>query len=182
MYPRPRDGGLFEQVLLLNASFEPLNVINWRRAVKLVFMEKVEVVEESDHEVRSVSESMRIPSIVRLVRFVRFRRNEARFSRRNVYARDHYHCQYCNRRYPVEELTCDHVIPRSRGGGTSWTNIVTCCVKCNRKKGGRTPEEAGFTLVKKPVRPPWLWGFHVRASGRHAPPGWQTYLNYTHQH
>jgi len=172
------DGELFEQVLLLNASFEPLNVINWKRAVKLVFMEKVEVVEESDRVIRSVSESMRIPSIVRLVRFVRFRRREARFSRRNVYARDHYRCQYCNTRFPVSELTCDHVIPRSRGGGTSWTNIVTCCVQCNRRKGGRTPEEAGLHLLRRPVRPSWLWGFQIRTTGRKAPPGWGTYLKY----
>jgi 5-methylcytosine-specific restriction endonuclease McrA len=172
------DGELFEQVLLLNASFEPLNVINWKRAVKLVFMEKVEVVEESERVVRSVSESMRIPSVVRLVRFIRFRRREARFSRRNVYARDHYKCQYCAKRYPADELTCDHVIPRSRGGGTDWTNIVTCCVGCNRKKGGRTPEEAHLKLLKNPVRPSWLWGFHARTPGRKAPPGWRTYLRY----
>lgn len=163
---------------MLNASFEPLNVINWKRAVKLVFMEKVEVVEESERVIRSVSESMRIPSVVRLVRFIRFRRREARFSRRNVYARDHYKCQYCGRRYPADELTCDHVIPRSRGGGTDWTNIVTCCVSCNRKKGGRTPEEAHLQLLKAPTRPSWIWGFHIRAGGRKPPPGWETYLSY----
>jgi 5-methylcytosine-specific restriction endonuclease McrA len=146
--------------------------------VKLVFMEKVEVVEESERVIRSVSESMRIPSIVRLVKYVRFRRREAKFSRRNVYARDHYHCQYCNKRYPVDQLTCDHVIPRSRGGGTTWTNIVTCCVNCNRRKGGRTPEEAGLKLLRQPERPSWLWGFYVRAAGRKAPPGWQTYLGF----
>ncbi len=157
-------------------------MINWRRAVKLVFMEKVEVVEESERVVRSVSESMRIPSVVRLVRYVRFRRREARFSRRNVYARDHYICQYCNNRFPVDELTCDHVIPRSRGGGTDWTNIVTCCAKCNRKKGGRTPEEAGVHLLKRPHRPPWIWSFHIRAGGRRAPSGWHTYLSYHKGH
>jgi 5-methylcytosine-specific restriction endonuclease McrA len=151
-------------------------VINWKRAVKLVFMEKVEVVEESERVIRSVSESMRVPSVVRLVRYIRFRRREARFSRRNVYARDHYKCQYCAKRFPADELTCDHVIPRSRGGGTDWTNIVTCCVSCNRKKGGRTPEEAHLTLLKKPVRPSWLWGFHARTHGRNAPPGWLAYL------
>jgi 5-methylcytosine-specific restriction endonuclease McrA len=151
-------------------------VINWKRAVKLVFMEKVEVVEESERVVRSVSETMRIPSIVRLIRFVRFRRRQAKFSRRNVYARDNYRCQYCNKRHPVEELTCDHVIPRSRGGGTTWTNIVTCCVKCNRKKGGRTPEEAGFSLVRKPMRPSWLWGVQARSTTAKAPPSWRNYL------
>jgi len=176
------DGELFEQVLLLNASFEPLNVINWRRAVKLVFMEKVEVVEESEREIRSISVSMKIPSVVRLVRFVRFRRREAKFSRRNVYARDHYKCQYCGKRFVSDELTCDHVVPRSRGGKASWNNIVTCCVTCNRRKGGRTPEEAGLTLLKPPGRPSWVWSFHIRAGGGNPPPGWQTYLRVQTEH
>jgi 5-methylcytosine-specific restriction endonuclease McrA len=177
-----KDGGLFEQVLLLNASFEPLNVINWRRAVKLVFMEKVEVVEESERVIRSISSSMRIPSVVRLVQFVRFRRREARFSRRNVYARDHYKCQYCGSRFSSEELTCDHVVPRSQGGRAEWSNIVTCCVACNRRKGGRTPEQAGLHLLKAPARPTWLWGFHTRIGGGAPPPGWQSYLRLQTEH
>ncbi len=167
---------LFEQVLLLNASFEPLNVINWKRAVKLVFMDKVEVVEESDREVRSVSDSMMIPSVVRLMGFVRFRRREAKYSRKNVYARDQHTCQYCGKHFSAGHLTCDHVIPRSRGGKADWANIVTCCVICNRKKGGRTPAEARMHLLKKPIRPSWMWGFYARFRGHSPPRKWKLYL------
>ena len=151
-------------------------MINWKRAIKLVFSEKVEVVEESDREVRSVSRSMKVPSVVRLMGFVRFRRKEAKFSRKNIYARDHYACQYCGRHLPGDDLTCDHVIPRSRGGKTAWNNIVTCCVPCNRKKGGRTPEEARMHLRKKPARPSWLWGFYARFHSKRPPDEWRTYL------
>jgi 5-methylcytosine-specific restriction endonuclease McrA len=162
---------------LLNASYEPLNVINWKRAIKLVFLQKVEVVEESDWVVRSIEVSMKVPSVVRLMGFVRFRRKDAKYSRRNIYARDKNRCQYCGRQFPQEELTCDHVIPRSRGGRTEWGNIVTCCVPCNRKKGGRTPEEAGLSLVRTPARPAWYWGLQVRFANRQPPKEWWVYLH-----
>jgi 5-methylcytosine-specific restriction endonuclease McrA len=166
----------FEHVLLLNASFEPLNVIGWRRAVKLVVLEKAEIVEASPHEVHSVSLSMSVPSVVRLTSFVRFRRREAKFSRRNIYTRDGFRCQYCGDRPPSQELTCDHVVPRSRGGRTEWSNIVTCCVPCNRHKGGRTPAEAGLRLIRTPAQPTWLWGVQNRFASRRPPKTWHAYL------
>jgi 5-methylcytosine-specific restriction endonuclease McrA len=161
---------------LLNASFEPLNVIGWRRAVKLVVLEKAEIVEASAHEVHSVSTRMSVPSVVRLTSFVRFRRREAKFSRRNIYTRDDFRCQYCGDRPPAQELTCDHVMPRSRGGRTEWSNIVTCCVPCNRRKGGRTPTEAGLRLVRTPAQPTWLWGVQNRFASRRPPKAWHAYL------
>jgi 5-methylcytosine-specific restriction endonuclease McrA len=174
---RQRKGdSLFEHVLLLNASFEPLNVIDWKRAVKLVFMEKVEIVEESDREVHAVSVTLRVPSVVRLMGFVRFRRRDAKFTRRNIYARDDHRCQYCGKRFPTSELTCDHVVPKSRGGKAEWRNIVSCCVDCNRRKGGRTPEEAGMRLLRPPARPSWQWGFRVRFANSRPPHSWQVYL------
>jgi len=175
--PAARQGvGSFEHVLLLNASFEPLNVIGWRRAVKLVVLHKAEIVEASEREVRTVSSRMPVPSIVRLRTFVRFRRRAAKFSRRNIYTRDGYRCQYCGDRPPVHELTCDHVVPRSRGGRTEWANIVTCCVRCNRHKGGRTPAEAGLRLVRVPAQPTWLWGVQHRFANRRPPEAWHVYL------
>jgi 5-methylcytosine-specific restriction endonuclease McrA len=141
-----------------------------------VFLNKVEVVEESDRVIRSITVSIKVPSVVRLMGFVRFRRKDAKFSRKNIYARDKYRCQYCGQPFTQEELTCDHVIPRSRGGRAEWDNIVTCCVGCNRKKGGRTPEEAGLRLVRKPARPSWYWGFQVRFANRTPPSGWRVYL------
>lgn len=174
--PATQGASSFEHVLLLNASFEPLNVIGWRRAVKLVVLEKAEIVEASQHEVHSVSTRMSVPSVVRLTSFVRFRRREAKFSRRNIYTRDDFRCQYCGHRPPAQELTCDHVVPRSRGGRTEWSNIVTCCVPCNRRKGGRTPAEAGLRLLRHPAQPTWLWGVQNRLASRRPPKAWHVYL------
>lgn len=141
-----------------------------------MFLGKVEVVQGSGREIRSVGLSFRVPSVVRLLRFVGFRRREVRFSRQNIFARDRYRCQYCGRGFRPELLTYDHIIPRSRGGRTEWENIVTCCIACNRKKGGKTPHEAGLKLIKKPSRPLWLWGLHRRLGPEETPPEWREYL------
>lgn len=172
----PQGEGSFEHVLLLNASFEPLNVIGWRRAVKLIVLDKAEIVEASEREIRTVSRRMPVPSVVRLTTFVRFHRRQAKFSRRNIYTRDGFVCQYCGIRPPMNELTCDHVVPRSRGGRTEWSNIVTCCIPCNRRKGGRTPAEAGLRLVRTPAQPTWLWGVQNRFANRRPPTAWHAYL------
>lgn len=166
----------FERVLVLNASFEPLNVVNWKRAMKLVCLKKVEVLQESEKIVRSTRSAKRVPAVVRLVRFVHFHRWDVKFSRANIYARDKYRCQYCGQQLPAKELTCDHVVPRSRGGATEWTNLVTCCPSCNRKKGGQTPEEAGLALLKHPDRPSWLVGFQTRFAVGDPPREWHDYL------
>jgi len=118
--------------------------------VKLVVLEKAEIVEVSDREVRAVSRRVPVPSVVRLTSFVRFRAREAKFSAATSTRADDFRCQYCGHRLSVSELTCDHVVPRSRGGRTDWSNIVTCCVTCNRRKGGRTPSEAGLRLIARP--------------------------------
>ncbi len=144
--------------------------------MKLVFLEKVEVVQEWEREVHAEKLSLRVPAVVRLLRFVGFRKRDVKFSRQNIYARDKFCCQYCGETLRARELTCDHVVPRSRGGRTVWTNIVTCCRPCNRKKGGRTPEEAGFRLLRKPSRPSWLLGFHARFAAHKPPPSWREYL------
>ena len=138
--------------LLLNATFEPMKVISWQRAVTLVFLGKVDVVEAYDDEIRSVSASVPMPSVVRLRRYARQERR-VKFSRTNVYRRDGFACQYCATQPGVNELTLDHVVPRAHGGRTEWTNIVTCCVPCNARKADRTPEQARMTLARTPVRP-----------------------------
>jgi len=144
--------------------------------LRLVFVGKVEVVEETENTVRSVSLAVKVPSVVRLLRFVSFKRSEVKFSRQNIYARDRFQCQYCGKKLKTEDLTYDHVIPRSRGGKTEWGNIVTCCIACNRRKGGRTPLEAGMKLIRTPTKPVWLWGFHARFSPHSAPESWRDYL------
>ncbi len=143
------------QTLVLDQGFIPLKVITWRRALCMSLIEKVEVLANYDREIRSISRSFMAPAVVRLLGAVRTRPQLVRFSRRNVYLRDNHRCQYCGHTFPDAELTLDHVIPRVSGGKTNWTNVVAACGQCNRRKGGRTPEQAGLQLLRAPRRPQW---------------------------
>ncbi len=165
--------------LLLSQSYEPIKIISWQRAITLLFLGKVEVVEEYDHAVRSVTFVIKIPAVVRLLRAFRRHHKPVKFSRVNIYARDGYTCQYCGVRLSVSELTYDHVVPRSQGGTTEWTNIVTCCHDCNRVKGGRTPRQAGMQLRAQPTQPNWVPAVIIRVSLRSVPDAWRDYLYWT---
>jgi 5-methylcytosine-specific restriction endonuclease McrA len=165
-----------DRTLLLNTTFEPLAVVSWKKAVTLLFLEKVEVIREYDREVHSVSMRLRLPAVVRLLTFVRPNKLRVRFSRKNVFLRDGYKCQYCGERFDGKHLTCDHITPRSRGGLTEWTNIVTSCIYCNHRKGDRLPEEAEMIPLRKPGRPS---GAHVLMLGLGAggfPDYWKDYV------
>jgi 5-methylcytosine-specific restriction endonuclease McrA len=168
-----------EQALLLNASYEPLKVVDWRKAITLWCQGKVEVIAVHDREIRSVTVSFKLPSVIRLLRFVRIKRrfDYVPFSRENIYTRDSDTCQYCNEVFPRAELTFDHVIPVAQGGRKDWENIVTCCVDCNRRKGGRTPTEAGMHLVKVPRRPDsHAIRINIKIGLRSTPESWRDYL------
>ena len=168
-----------EQALLLNASYEPLKVVDWRKAITLWCQGKVEVIAVHDREIRSVTVSFKLPSVIRLLRFVRIKRrfDYVPFSRENIYTRDGDTCQYCNSAFPRAELTFDHVVPVAHGGRKDWENIVTCCVDCNRKKGGRTPAEAGMHLVKVPRRPDsHAIRVTIKIGLRSTPDSWRDYL------
>src|SRR4029078_3778299 len=128
------------------ASYEPLKVIAWQKAITMAFCGKVEVIEEYDQDIRSVSLIIKAPSVVRLLRYIKVTRRKPPLCKANLLARDNYECQYCNVRLTTHESTLDHVVPRSHGDTTTWTNVVTCCKHCNRRKGGRTPEEARMPL------------------------------------
>jgi 5-methylcytosine-specific restriction endonuclease McrA len=156
-------------------GYEPLTTISWKKALTLLTLGKVEVVEEYDFDVRSKYLVLKMPAVVRLVSMFRRSKQRIRFSRTNVLARDRWKCQYCGEKKPTEELTYDHVIPRAQGGKTSWTNIVTACQKCNGFKANRTPREAGMKLRQKPVRPSWVPIFTIQLSGS-APEQWRDYL------
>ncbi|MEX0993136.1 MAG: HNH endonuclease [Solirubrobacterales bacterium] len=161
------------RVLVLNASYEPLNVCTVRRAVVLVLKEKAELLETGEHRLRSESTSLPRPVVIRLVTYVRVRRDSIRrrITRRAVFARDSWTCQYCG---SGQHLTVDHVVPRSRGGPSDWENIVTSCAPCNRRKGNRTPTEAGL----RPHRRPRIPGPHVfiRVAAPMVPAAWNQYL------
>lgn len=162
-------------VLLLSSSFEPLRIISWQHAVSLCFLGKVEVLEEYDKNIRSVSLVIKAPAVIRLLRYFRAGRKSPPLSRSNILARDNFTCQYCGKELGAREATLDHVKPRSQGGKTTWENIVCCCTHCNRRKGGRTPREARMTLLKKPVKPDWLPVLHIKLHGQ-VPNAWRTFL------
>jgi 5-methylcytosine-specific restriction endonuclease McrA len=167
-----------EQTLLLNATYEPLKVVHWQKAITLWCQGKVEIIASHDREIRAVSFSVKLPSVIRLLRYVRIKKrfDYVPFSRANIYARDGYTCQYCSHLYPTQELTFDHVVPVSQGGRKDWENIVTCCVSCNRRKGGRTPEEARMRLVRPPRRPDSAPAIRITIGLRNAPDSWRDYL------
>jgi 5-methylcytosine-specific restriction endonuclease McrA len=167
-----------EQTLLLNASYEPLRVVHWQKAITLWWQGKVEVISVYEREVHAVSFTFKLPSIIRLLRFVKIKRrlDYVPFSRVNIYARDEYTCQYCGHTLPTSDLTFDHVIPVAHGGRKDWENIVTCCIDCNRRKGGRTPTEAGLRLIRQPRRPESVRAIRITIGIRDAPESWRDYL------
>jgi 5-methylcytosine-specific restriction endonuclease McrA len=167
-----------EQTLLLNATYEPLKVVHWQKAVTLWCQGKVEIISHHDREVRAPKFSFKLPSVIRLLRYVRIKKrfDYVPFSRANIYARDEFTCQYCATVFPTQELTFDHVIPVSQGGRKDWENIVTCCVTCNRRKGGRTPDEARMRLKRQPRRPMSAPAIRITIGLTKAPESWRDYL------
>lgn len=174
-------GALSSSVLVLNRSYLAVHVISVRRAFTLMLRELAEVIhiedgqyanynfeswrevselkaqfkadEDREDWIRSVNFEIQVPRVIRLLFYDRVPRHSLRLNRRNIFARDGHRCQYCSKHLPSSELSFDHVVPRSRGGETTWENIVCACISCNVKKGGRTPQEAHMKLVRQPVRP-----------------------------
>ncbi len=159
-------------VLVLNRVYQPIHITSVRRAFTLLYAGAAKAIDAefqlfdfaswsalsaaTHHDaVSTVRGRIRVPRVIVLLAYDRLPRARLRFSRFNVYARDDDTCQYCGARLPRAELNLDHVLPRSRGGGTTWENVVCSCVPCNLKKGGRSPEEAGMRLLRVPVRPRW---------------------------
>ncbi|MEK7405064.1 MAG: HNH endonuclease [Acidobacteriota bacterium] len=146
----PLRAALHTPVLVLNASYEPINICAARRALVLILKGVATPQEFSYILVHSVRSAMKLPSVIRLLEYRRIPRQNRPLSRKNILMRDRYTCQYCQRTLPSAELTLDHVVPRSRSGETAWENLVACCHPCNNRKGGRTPEEAGMKLARLP--------------------------------
>ena len=165
-------------VLVLNASYEPINVCAARRAIVLVLKGVAMAEEVNGHVMHSTRSAMRVPSVIRLLEYRRIPHQTRALSRKNILMRDRYTCQYCHRTLPSSELTLDHVIPRSRAGETSWENLVACCHDCNREKGNMLPHEAGVKLMREP-RPFTLHtSRHImRLMGR-SDDKWRKYLFY----
>ena len=166
------------QVLVLDPGYQPFTRVSWQRALILFFQQKVEIIESyDDREVRSVTFTIRMPSVIRFLRAIRGKRKVIKFSRNNIHLRDKGACQYCGVKVPLSEYTYDHVTPRSQGGKTDWTNIVVCCMSCNQKKSGRTPAQAGMRLRSTPIRPITLPELRVTITWTpNMPELWRSYL------
>jgi 5-methylcytosine-specific restriction endonuclease McrA len=170
---------LDSQVLVLNKHYMAIRVVNVRRAISMVFQELAEIIaleegrytnydfdswleiselkknfEPEAHDwIHTVHLSIAVPRIVRLLFYDRLPRSTVKLNRRNIFARDQNRCQYCGKKFSTSDLSLDHVVPRSLGGEASWENLVCACLKCNVKKGGRPPQQAGMTLITKPIKP-----------------------------
>ena len=143
------------QVLVLNLDYQPINICGTRRAVKLLYLGKAEILENRNGaELRAVTSSMPYPSVIKLSRLIRRPQPQVKLSRKAVLARDGYRCQYCGKRHV--KMTLDHVIPRRLGGTFTWENLVCACHACNAKKGDRSPAEAGLQLLRTPKRPSFI--------------------------
>jgi 5-methylcytosine-specific restriction endonuclease McrA len=167
---RGRDGG---RVLVLNATFEPINVCTVRRAIVLMLKERAEVLEQAEWALHAEHMALLRPFVIRLTSYVRVPRDAHRrkITRRAVFARDDWTCQYCGAR---SNLTVDHVIPRSKGGLSSWDNIVASCAPCNRRKADRTPGQSGMHPAHAPRQP--RAEIFIRVSSPTIPPAWRAYL------
>lgn len=163
---------LSSHVLVLNRSFMPINITTVRRAFVLLYQGLAKAVDHqfetfdyeswselsvaAHHEaVGLVNRLVRVPRVVLLIAYDRVPRRHVRFSRHNIYLRDGNNCQFCGKKHPRSELNLDHVVPRSQGGKTVWENVVTSCIPCNRKKGGKSPHEVGMKLIRAAARPRW---------------------------
>jgi 5-methylcytosine-specific restriction endonuclease McrA len=168
-----RRGPQVGRVLVLNATYEPINVCTVRRAVVLLLKDKAEVIEHGDWELHSATRTVARPVVIRLVSYVRIPRDTHRrkITRRAVFARDDWTCQYCGSR---SSLTVDHVIPRSKGGASSWENIVASCAPCNRRKGNALPRQAGMRLLKQPRTPGQ--NVFIQVASPTIPAAWRQYL------
>jgi 5-methylcytosine-specific restriction endonuclease McrA len=171
------DTRMHGSVLVLNQNYEPLNVCNVRRALILVLRGKAEIIENSARAIRTATQSIALPSVIRLVHLVRRPRPQVRLTRKEVFARDNWQCAYCGK--VTRDLTLDHVVPRHRGGRHTWENLVSACKACNHRKAGRTPQEARMALPFEPGRPrvsiyyPFFQYLNTRESWQKFVPGFE---------
>ncbi len=166
------------ETLVLSPSYEYVGRVSWDRAITLLFLGKVEVLEEyEDRDIRSVTFSIKMPSVIRFLQAIRGKRRAVKFSRENIYARDQGRCQYCWRKVTRDEFTYDHVNPRAAGGKTTWENVVASCMQCNQDKKNRTPAEAGMRLRTTPVRPKRLPDVRITLVWRKGmPESWKSWV------
>jgi len=166
------------KVLVLNASYEPIHICGVKRAVILIVKGIARSEQNTTHVLRSPSIEFPVPAVIRLIHYVQIPYRKKTFSKRHVFVRDHYTCQYCGRKENPNDLTLDHILPQSRGGKSVWENLVTSCKRCNVRKGSRTPREAEMKLLNKPRPLNSFFYLHVVRSKAHDNEHWKKYLYY----
>ena len=160
-------------VLVLNATYEALNVTSLQRAVKLIFAGKAEVLHQNERLLRAATFEMRMPSIIRMLYYIRRPRQQVALTKKNVLLRDDYRCQYCGHK-ANGPMTVDHIVPKSAGGPSTWENLVCACLNCNNRKNNRTPEHANMQLKRKPKAPKYIpW---IRVKRNTLPGEWHKFL------
>ncbi len=205
MYADEHNSGLGCSVLVLNRNYMAIRVVQARRAFTLLYQQLAEVVDfekgnycnynfqswcevsrfrhsfepDACDWVSTVNFYIAVPRIIRLLFYDKLPKNDVKFNRRNIFARDRNSCQYCGKRFSTSELSLDHVIPRSLGGKSTWENIVCSCTECNVKKGGKTPQQAGMTLIKKPLKPKRNPLIHVHL-GSERYHSWKQFLDHAY--
>ncbi len=163
-------------VLVLNYDYQPIHITSWRRAFVLIYLRKAEIIESHPtQQIVTMRAAYPWPRIIRLLRYVPVPYRHVPLTRENIFKRDGYRCVYCGSSH---HLTIDHVVPRSQGGEDTWENLVTACEPCNRRKGNRTPEQAGMRFLRRPHRPHYLL-FWLRSASE-IDPAWHPYLMLTH--
>lgn len=161
-------------VLVLNQSYEPLTICRARRAVVLIYQGKAEMLENGIGFIHTIADTLPLPSVIRLAYLIKRPRRERKLTRFEVFNRDRYTCQYCGKE--TRQLTLDHIVPRYRGGQHTWENVISACVPCNRRKAGRTPQEAGMKLIRQPFHPTNNPYFNIPYHYRQTRQEWQKYL------
>lgn len=161
-------------VLVLNLSYEPLNVCRARRAIVLIYSGRAEMLENGAGFIHTASSMVPIPSVIRMLYRIKRPRPQPKLTRLEIFHRDHYTCQYCGKE--TRQLTIDHIVPRHSEGEHSWENLVSACVHCNRKKAGRTPEQAGMKLLRVPAKPYGSNYYIIPYHYRRTQAEWEKYL------
>lgn len=169
---------LSKSVLVLNTTYEAINICNAKRAIILLYKGEATTLEYDGDYLHSPTISIRMPSVIKLKNYVKIPHKKVVLTRKNILIRDKYTCQYCGKKFISSQLTIDHIIPQSRGGQTKWDNVVACCKECNVKKGNKTPWEAGMTLVKKPSAPNYIYFLHIV---RHIGDGNKNWMKYLYE-
>jgi 5-methylcytosine-specific restriction endonuclease McrA len=162
-------------VLVLSQAYLPVNIVSWQKGISYIIQGRVEVIKEYNKAIRSASRSWNVPAVVRFLNRTPYVRKIIKMNRHNIFARDSWNCQYCNESFKASDLTLDHLIPISRGGKSSWKNLVTCCGPCNTKKGSHLLIEIGMRINKLPKKPKWTPMFALKMSNK-IPSLWKEFI------